>query len=512
MRTFITLKNTFWGIISQVIILLIGFVTRKIFLITLDTTYLGLNGLFTNIISLISIAELGISSAIIYHLYKPIADNDRLEITKLMNLYKDAYRIIAGVITVIGLMFLPFLGNIVNDSSFTIEYLRIIFLIFLFETVVSYFFSYKRSIIFANQKDYIIIINDTIFRILIAIVNIIVLIMTKDFVVYLLSSIAFKIINNIVIAKIADKKYPYIKDGNKLEKEKRKKILIDIKDIFINKLSWIVTNATDNILISIFFNLSVIGLISNFLLLISSVQTFSSKVLDSAQASIGNLLTNGTKEHIYTVFNRLNLLAFLIASFCGVSLFILSSPFVSIWLGNQFLISKDIIAILVSNFFFIVLRSPLWQMMAVSGLFKKEKNIAIIGTIANLIASLILVKTVGIIGVYVGTLISIIIQILLKIPLFFNNFLSMKPIKCYKRYFIFIILFISELLVTYYFSTFILFENKYLEFVILFILCFCIPNILNYLVYRNSDEFIYLKQLVKKILQKKYKNHNLNQL
>lgn len=503
MRTLLTLKNTYWGIISQVIILLIGFITRKIFLITLGTSYLGLNSLFTNVISLISLAELGISGAIIYHLYKPFKNNDKIEIAKLMNLYKDTYRIIAGSITIIGISFIPFIEYVINDSTFTIVYTRLIFCIFLFDTVVSYFFSYKRSIIFVDQKNYIILVCDTTFRILIAGVNIVVLVLTNNFIIYLLSSVALKLLNNFAIAIIADKKYPYIKSKEKLEQEKRKEIFINIKDIFINKLSWTITSATDNLIISIYFNLSTIGLIANYNLIILSLQTFVTKILESSQASVGNLLVQGTSNHIYIVLKRLNLLAFFVASLCGVCLFVLINPFISIWIGQEYLVEKTLVAILICNFFLFVVRLPLWQMMGVSGLFKQEKNIALIGTGINLVISLGLVRYVGLSGVFLGTLISILVQIILKIPLFFNEFLKIKPREYFYELLRFVVLFLIETLIAYYISSFIQIENLYLKLIVLLFICLCVPIFINYLVFKNTDEFKYLINLIRKILSRK---------
>lgn len=503
MRTALTLKNTYWGIISQFIILLIGFVSRKIFLVTLDPTYLGLSSLLTNVISLISLAELGISSAIIYHLYKPIANGDKLKITQLMNLYKDAYRIIALTVFIIGVSFIPFLNTIVKDQSFSTEYIQLIFCLYLFDAVISYFYSYKRSIIFADQKNYIVVINDTVFRVLTGITNIVVLLITHDFVFYLLSTIILKFLNNLVISKIADSKYPYINGKDKIGKEDRRNIFVNIRDIFVNKISWTVTSATDNIIMSVFFNLSTIGLVSNYSLVISSLQSFVSKILDSTQAGIGDLLVRESNTHIYIVLKRLNLLAFLISSSCSIGLAITINPLISIWIGDQYLIEYGPILVLILNFFFIVLRSPLWQMMAVSGLFRQERNIAIIGTVSNLLISLILVEIIGLIGIFLGTLISIIIQIILKIPLFLNNFLSISSIDYFKDLVKFIGLFIFEFFIVYSIASMIFIENKFLELICLILLCLSIPTLINYLFFKNTKEYKYFTELFKKMFLKK---------
>jgi O-antigen/teichoic acid export membrane protein len=508
MRTQLALKNSYWGIVSQGVILLIGFISRKVFIDVLGPSYLGLNGLFSNVISLLSLAELGISSAIIYNLYKPLAENDQKEITKLMNFYKKAYRIIALIIAIIGVSLLPFIGYIVNDSDFTIQYLRIIFALFLFESVASYFFSYKRSIIFADQKNYIIVIWDTVFRIITTVANILILIITHSFIIYILSSILIRLLNNITIAIIADKKYPYIKNKDKIDKNKRKKVLDNIKNIMINKLSWTVTSATDNIIISTFVNLTTVGLLSNYNLIILSVQNFVSQVLNSTQAGIGNLMVSGSKEHVYTVLKRLTFLSFCFSTFCGVSLIVLINPFISIWLGKQYLFNNQIVIILVINFFFMILRSPLWQMMSASGLFKQEKNIALIGTIINLIVSLVLVNFIGLEGVLIGTLFSLVIQITLKIPLFFMKFLGLPYIQFLKILITYTALFFGESLMTYYLSNSIPLYNDYLNFVIRLFLCLIITSSINILLFRKSDEFQYFAQIFKTKLIRQKINKN----
>ncbi len=503
MRTRSALRNAYWGIISQIVILFLGFVSRKVFLMILDSSYLGLNSLFTNIISVISLAELGISNAIIYHLYRPLANNDTKEIAKLMNFYKRAYRLIAVVVAAIGLGILPFLHIIITDQTFPQDYIRIIFFLFLIDAVASYFFSYKRSIIFADQKNYVIIKINTLYKIILTITQIVILFITKNFVLYLVLNIIFKLFENITIAKIADKNYPYINERVVLESEKRKRIFTNIKDIFINKLSWTVTNSTDDIIISMFSNLSVIGFISNYNMLILAIQSLVAKTLDATQAGIGNLLAEESKDHIYTVLKRYSLLAFLIASFCGISLYTLSSPFIALWLGKEYIINSALIWVLVFNFFLLILRTPLWQMVGVSGLFRQEKNIALVGTAFNIIFSVLLAKSIGVVGVYIGTTISMVVQIFLKIPLFFKRFLQ----KNFWPYFYFVFskvfIYLGELVLVQFIISFISIEMKILEFFVFAAVCLLVPNGINYLIYRRSEEFVYLKSMVTNIMARK---------
>jgi len=502
MRTQIVLKNSYWGIISQLVILLIGFISRKIFLDTLGPSYLGLNGLFSNIISLLSLAELGISSAIIYYLYKPLLEKNQEEITQLMNFYKSSYRIIASIIATLGLLFLPFIEIIVKDSPFTLIYLNLIFLLFLVEAVTSYFFSYKRSIIFADQKNYIIIKYDTLFRVLTEIINIIVLIHTQNFIFYLIIRILVKLINNYVIAVIADEKYPYINNKEKLDKHKKRNIFKNIKYIMINKLSWTITSSTDNIIISSFINLNTVGLMANYNMIILAVQNLVLQILNSSQASVGDLLVKDSKANILMILNRMTFFSFFVGSFCGVSLYVLINPFITLWIGSNYLLNEYIVGILVLNFFLLLLRTPLWQMIGASGLFKQDKDIAILGTVINLLISLILVKVIGLFGVLLGTLISLIIQIALKIPLFFKCFLKIKFFNYFFTSLAFILLFIVEAGITSYISSKVLISNDFISLSINIILCIIIPNLINIMLFKKNIHFTFFLALIKGILKK----------
>ena len=211
MRTSNSIKNTIVSILMSAITILIGLITQKIFIEMLGTEYLGLNGLFTNILSMLAIAELGIGSAIIYSLYKPIAENNETKIKSLIEFYKKSYRIIAIIVLIIGLAVMPFLNIIVGETEIK-ENINILYLLFLFDTVASYLLTYKRSILYANQKTYIINIIHILYLILMNSLQIIMLIITKNYIIYLSIKIVFRILENVIITMIANRMYPYIKE------------------------------------------------------------------------------------------------------------------------------------------------------------------------------------------------------------------------------------------------------------------------------------------------------------
>ena len=222
-------KNAFANIIGQVIQVVLQFLCRTIFIKLLSTEYLGLNGLFTNVLSMLSLAELGFGNALIYSMYKPIHNNDKKQICHLINFYRKIYIYITIIIFILGISLLPFLQNFIKDfeNYNELENLYLIYILYLINTLCSYVYIYKRSIIDANQKNYITIIIQKAVNIFQNIIQIIFLYLTKNFIIYLIIQIICTLVSNIIISKIADKMFPYLKEDTKNlpEKYEQHKIL-----------------------------------------------------------------------------------------------------------------------------------------------------------------------------------------------------------------------------------------------------------------------------------------------
>ena len=272
MKTKKSIKNSISSVISNIIIITIGFVAKKIFIDILGTEYLGINSLFSNIISLLGIVELGLGSAIIYNLYKPIVENDKETIKSLMSFYKKAYHIIAFVVLILGLIIMIFLKNIVNDVTINTN-IYLIFFLFIIDVVFSYIISYKRSILFATQNNYIInYIHILCFSIL-NILQIILLIKTQNYYLYLIIKIVMRIIENIIITLIVNKNYPYLKEKNidKLDKKIEKDIFSKVKALFLHQIAGYIVTSTDNIIISKYIGIITVGLYSNYYMIIKNI-------------------------------------------------------------------------------------------------------------------------------------------------------------------------------------------------------------------------------------------------
>lgn len=406
------LKNSFnnlvSGFVSRFIILLLGLIVRTIFVKVLGNSYLSVNGLYSNILSMLSLAELGFGTAMVYNMYKPIVENDSNKLAALMDLYKKVYRIIGFVILALGLAIIPFMDYIIKDPP-NIDHLTLYYILFLLNTVLSYwFFAYKRSILNADQKEYIATNYKSIFTIVKSVLQIIVLIVFKDFLFYLATQMICTIAENIAIAKKTKKLYPQISNKNhpSLTKAELKKIWDDVKALMISKIGHVILNSTDNIIISAFVGVSWVGLLSNFALIIDSVTTVICQITSSFTASLGNYFVKENSENSYTLFERIEFLLSWLYGICSIFLFILLNPFITIWLGTEYTLSNSIVFALCLNFFVQGYMNNLWNFRSTLGLFTQGKYRPLIATLINVTFSILLGIKFGTFGVLFATFLS----------------------------------------------------------------------------------------------------------
>ena len=297
-RTSNVVRNMWVGTFFQVLSLFLGFVSRTIFIRILGSEYLGLNSLFTNVLTILSFAELGIGNAIVFSMYKPLADEDTDKLKKLINFYKKTYTIIGFIILVVGILIIPFIPSIINDTPNIKENIYLIYLLFLIDTAISYFFSYRTSIISADQKNYIVVMYTYIFKICQIILQLILLYFTKEYMLYLILQVITTFLTNLYLSNKSKKMYPFLKElgNNQLEKKETKKIFDNVKALFIYKLGSVVLNGTDSIIISKYLGLIVLGLYSNYYLLVSAITQILSQLFNAFTSSIGNLFFKKKKK------------------------------------------------------------------------------------------------------------------------------------------------------------------------------------------------------------------------
>ena len=502
-RTNNSIKNSSSSVISYLILTALSFISQTFFIRTLGKELLGLNGLFANILSMLSLFELGVGSAIIFNLYEPIAKNDIDEINSLMSFYKKAYNFIAILILVIGLFILPFIPYIVEDTTLNIN-LYLAYLLSLFSTVSSYVLSYKRSILYAYQKIYVINIVHSIYLILLNLIQILLLIYTKNYYYYLIVKIVCQLFENLILSFIANKYYPFIKNKAKeLSKEKEKNIFIKVKAMILHKIGGILVFSTDNLIINKFLGLIAVGIYSNYNLIINSINNLVCKFVESLIPSIGNLIVKKDSEKVYDIFKKTRFINFWLSTFTAVCLLLLLNPFIKIWLGGDFLLSEIIVLILIISYFQKVERYTYSTFKNSAGIWETDKYVPLLEALVNLIVSVVLAYYIGLIGVFIGTIISGLVIWLygypkfIYVPLFKKNYKSYY-LDIFKHFIVFILIAIISLS----FSKILAFNNIYIDFIIKFLICAVIPNILFYLFYRKSNECKYLLNLIKSLTKK----------
>jgi len=445
-RTENVVKNAWFALITQVANILLSFISRTAFIYVLGVEYLGLNGLFTNILMLLSFAELGIGNAIIYSMYKPLATGDKEKIKSLMALYAKAYRLIGIFVFVAGLLVIPFMDYIIKDAPDIKESINLIYLLFLANTTFSYFFVYKKSIIIADQKNYIVSLYQQAFHIIQVLAQIVFLLLTHEYILFLLIQIASTVLNNIITARKADKMYPYLKEGSPkpLDKAESKGIFANVRALFLYKFGSVVLNGTDNIIISMLIGITAVGLCSNYLLVISALTLISGQVMNAFTASVGNLNAIGDSNNKERVFNRIFFISSWMYGFFAVGLFMFLNPFIGLWLGEKFILSQGVIFAIVLHFYINSVHFTVYTYRTTMGLFVKGRLAPLAAAVVNIILSLWLGKTIGLMGIFLATSVARFFTTGIVDPvLVYRNGFNKNPIYYYKKYFLFFSIFVA---------------------------------------------------------------------
>lgn len=509
MRKVNSLKNIIVAVILSVVNMLSGFIIQTIFVKKLGNEYLGINSLFVSIVSMVAIAELGIGTAIIYNLYKPIANNDIDIIKSLMGFYKKCYTYIAVIITIIGICIMPFLQLIVGKVNIS-ESIYLIFSLFLIDTICTYLIAYKKSILLADQKNYIVNIIHLVYLILTSTIQILILIFTKDFILFLLVKIVMRIIENVITTIVSNKMYPYIteKNFNKLNKVILDDILKKVKALVFHKFASFIVLGTDSIIISIFLGISSVGLYSNYNLILIAVNTIVSQIFISLTASIGNMLTLETKEKSFEIFKKIELLNFWIFCFCSICIYFLTDTFVNLWIGSEYILPNIVLLVLVINFYIQGMRRSINTFKEAAGIYYEDRFIPLIEALVNIVVSVILVKIFGLAGVFIGTILSTLILFLYSYPKYVYSSLFNKSGKIYiLNFFKYLIIFIIIMLATYIITYFVRLNSNLLKLFVNGIICLVIPNLVLYIIFKNTEEFRYFIDIFKNIKNRLLKRH-----
>lgn len=407
MRSKKSLKNIIVGIISLIITTFLGFILFKIFIQNIGVEKNGLNSLFSNILAILSISELGIAGAINYNLYKPILEEDYDKISSIMQFYKKCYRVIGIVIISLALIMSLFIEKFVTDTTLEPLYIKICFLIYSLNAASTYFLAYYRNLFYGYQVVYITTYIDSTIRIIKSVIQIISIILFKSFVLYLILNVFFDFLGNVIIHIYAKKKFKNIDlKTNKRDKLFERKVFKDVKSLSIIQVTNALINFTDSLLISKFVGIIQTGLYANYKMIINQLTNFINTIFNGVGASIGNLLAENKENKIESTLYNLELLCFLLGLIVSCGIFSLMQPFITLWLGDKYLISNSIVIILAINIYVYIQRQVITYFLRTGGHHDKMIFSSILEAILNLMISIFLVFKYKIFGILLGTFIS----------------------------------------------------------------------------------------------------------
>lgn len=506
MRTKNALINVVYGIGGQALTMIVQFVVRGIFIRLLGIEYLGVSGLFGNILMLLSLAELGVGNAIIYSLYKPLAKQDTAKVKALMDLYAKAYHAIAGVVLVLGLAFIPLLKYIIGDAPAISESLIVLYLLYLANSLMTYFFAYKRSLIIADQKEYIVTLITQCFTIASSIIQIIFLYFTRNFLVYLIIQILGSLLCNMYISYKANKMYPILNSKEKflLDQVEKQTIWKNIKALLIYKIGALLTIGLDNIIISSFVGIAAVGIYSNYTLITDKVNGVLNQIFSATTASVGNLNVEAENEKKEEIYHVMLFIAFWLYGLSSVCIYILVNPFIALWAGKDYLLSEAIVITMVFCFYFIGVHNPTMIFRNTMGLYVQGKYRPLIGAIVNAVTSIIMVKPFGVLGVVLGTLMSRLLVLSWYEPVVIYKYrFNKSPLGYFKKYCMYCLMTVIAAGITKV-CCLPLAHYSIGNFIVKMIICLIIPNVIFLAYYFKTKEFSYIRNIVTQIFKKIY--------
>lgn len=490
-RTKNATRNIIFGMLLRLYQILIPFVLRTSMIYCMGVQYLGLNSLFTSVLQVLNLAELGVGSAMVYCMYKPIAEDDRNTICALMKLYRLYYRIIGLVIAVIGIVLVPFIPKLVKGNIPVNINIYVLYLLNLGTTVLSYWlFAYRNSLVTAHQREDITSKVTLISSTLMYVTQLSILYFVRNYYLYIIVALLSQVFTNIITAIVTTKMYPQYKPVGKLDKSMVSDINQRIRDLFTTKAFIIIIGSTDTIIISAFLGLVVLAVYQNYYYIISSIIGIMTVIYSACYVGIGNSIIVETKEKNFNDLKKFTLIISWIVGFCTVCLFCLFQPFMQVWVGKELQLDFLIMSCLCLSFYIGEINHLLNIYKDAAGLWRQDLYRPIVTALAKLLLNLILVHFWGINGVILSSVFS---NIFIGIPwllrnLFTHLFERKNFVEYFKRLSIYAVITLFACLVTGGLCYFVRL-NVWLTLITRAGICFIIPNIIFYIAFRNFPEF-----------------------
>lgn len=503
-RTKNATKNIIFGTILKIYQIIVPFLIRTAMIYLLGVEYLGLNSLFTSILQVLNLVELGVGSAMVFSMYKPIAKDDKNTICALMKLYKIYYRIIGSIILAVGLIICPFIPHLIKGNVPADMNVYILYLLNLFATVLSYWlFAYKNCLLQAHQRTDVVSKITLIINTIQYAVQFLLLFIFRNYYLYVITLLIGQATINIVTAMVVNKMYPEYKAQGKLPKSSIQAINSRVKDLFTAKIGGVIVNSADSIVISSFLGLTVLAIYQNYYYILTAIIGIVGVIFSSCTAGIGNSIVVESKEKNYNDLKKFTFIISWLAGFCTCALLCLYQTFMKIWVGADLLLDFSCVICLVVYYFIYEINALLNLYKDAAGIWHKDRFRPLITALTNLVLNLILVNFIGLYGVLLSTVIStLVVGMPWLITNLFNEIFKIKPQKYIMRLLFYTISTIVIVLITYIVCNFVK-GDSIVTLIIKAIVCFLVSNVLFFIIYKNLEEFKDAKEIVTKIIKLK---------
>ncbi len=487
-------RNIIWGFLNKIITIGMPFVVRTALIYTLGVQYVGLGSLFTSVLQVLSFAELGIGSALVFRMYKPIAENDEKTVCALLNFYKKTYRIIGLIILVIGLMIMPFIKLLIADEIPHEINIYFLFGIYLVNNLIGYFlFAYKQSLLTASQRVDLISKIGMGLQFIMGLTQILALVIFRSYYLFVLIIPIITVMNNVCVGFITDKIFPQYKCGGQVEEQDLKKIKKLVSGMMFQKVGGIVLTSVDTLVISAFLGLKVLGVYQNYYLIITSLFGFLSVILQSLIASVGNSVATEAAEKNYRDFKLFNFIYVWIVSFCSICLLCLYQPFMKLWVGEDNMLLNYMVLLYAIYFFTHKWCDMLYVYQEACGIWWENRFVPLTAAVVNLGLNILLVQIVGLPGILVSTIVAVVFiyDVGYAKVLFSTYFSSVNKAQMsyWKRQVGYLVTTVVAAVITYTICVNLPVDKSILKLISNAVVCIFVPNSFFFLVYAKTTEY-----------------------
>lgn len=495
-------RNIIAGLVQYGLNLFLIWLGRFIFVRVLSADYLGINGLFSNVISVLAIADLGIPTAMTYSLYKPIADGNTKRIASIVAFFRKIYLFIAFAVLITGLAVIPFIPHIVNLEN-PIPNLNLYYILILLNTVFSYLFIYRTTLMTADQKDYILQNYIVIFRVITFVCQIVVLLVFRNYLFYLAVGVIVVLVSNLVQNNVTLRHYPYLKEpADDLGAEDKRIIWKNVFDLFLYRLCGIIQNNTDSILISFFAGTVFVGYYSNYQAIVLAVTAIINIVFNSVKASLGNLFAgkDASPEKKRDAFWTMELVNFWMVAFCSTCFICLFQSFIGMSFGGEYVIPMGMVIAIVLNFYTSNIRQSIWAFRETMGFFHEVRMITAVTAVLNIVLSVVMGYFWGMFGVLAATVIARMVYAWWKEPvILFNGYLE-SPVRKYFITYLLRFLLFAVICAAAFFACGVTdyVPNPIIAFVLKMFICLVLPNGILWLVFHKNRN---LHELMRRLVR-----------